>query len=83
MNKHLSKVVQYNVPNGKKNRGMSVPVSYKMMVPEAERTEESVRLANVLGWCVEFVSEEKKYSFLLVLAIFYKKKIAAALKSFE
>ena len=33
VNKHLSKVVQYNVPNGKKNRGMSVPVSYKMMVP--------------------------------------------------
>lgn len=49
-------MVQYNVPNGKKNRGMTVPVAYKMMVPAEEQTEENMKLAHVLGWCVEFVS---------------------------
>ena len=33
-----------------------VPNTYKMLVSQEELTEDNVRLANILGWCVEFVS---------------------------
>lgn len=49
----LLKVSEYNVPFGKKNRGLSVVTSYKMMVPDC--TDEDVKLARILGWCVEWV----------------------------
>lgn len=49
--------LQYNVPNGKKNRGLATVLAYKTLVPnEAELTPENVRLAHTLGWCVEMVS---------------------------
>ncbi len=44
------------MPNGKKNRGLSVPISYKIIAPPEDQTEENIKLANILGWCVEFVS---------------------------
>jgi len=49
----LFQVSAYNVPFGKKNRGMSVLMSYRLMKPEA--SEEDIRLARILGWCVEWV----------------------------
>ena len=48
--------MQYNVPTGKKNRGMSVVSTYQQLVPKENQTEEDLKLATVLGWCVEFVS---------------------------
>ena len=51
-----SKAVQYNVPGGKKNRGMSVLVSYRLLAPAEEQSEESLTEARIMGWCVEFVS---------------------------
>lgn len=56
INKHLSKCLQYNVPNGKKNRGLAVPATFKQMKPDC--TEEELKEAYILGWCVEFVSTE-------------------------
>lgn len=55
----LLKCIQYNVPNGKKNRGMTVPISYKLIASKEDQTEDNLRLANILGWCVEFVSRTK------------------------
>lgn len=55
INKHLSKCIQYNVPNGKKNRALMVPQTYKMLVSSSQLTEENLKLANVMGWCVEFL----------------------------
>lgn len=59
MNKEISdaldwfkEVSEYNVPFGKKNRGISVVTSYKLLVNDA--TDEDVKLARVLGWCVEW-----------------------------
>jgi len=45
----------YNVPYGKKNRGMTVVHSYRYLTGD-KCTDEGVRLAMILGWCVEWVS---------------------------
>ena len=44
---------EYNVPFGKKNRGISVVTSYKLLVTDC--TEDDIKLARILGWCVEWV----------------------------
>jgi farnesyl diphosphate synthase len=54
--KRYAKVLHYNVPNGKKNRGLATVVSYKMLEKEENLTPETIRLANIMGWCVELVS---------------------------
>lgn len=51
-----SKLLQYNVPCGKKNRGLATVLSYKLLEDRAKLTPENLRLANILGWCVEMVS---------------------------
>ncbi|XP_071054062.1 farnesyl pyrophosphate synthase isoform X4 [Onthophagus taurus] len=53
--KWYAKVLQHNVPNGKKNRGLAVVAAYKMLEDAANLTPENVRLANILGWCVEML----------------------------
>lgn len=58
---HMSKCIQYTVPNGKKTRGITVPATYKQLTPAFYHTEENIRLANILGWSVEFMQ-----AFLLV-----------------
>lgn len=53
--KWFAKSLQYNCPNGKKNRGLALVLAYKMLSPSAELTEENLRLAQTLGWCVEML----------------------------
>ncbi|OXU18892.1 hypothetical protein TSAR_016867 [Trichomalopsis sarcophagae] len=60
--KWLAKVLQYNVPSGKKNRGLSLVYAYRKLAPPDQLTEDNVRLARILGWCVEMVQ-----AFFLVL----------------
>ncbi|XP_005104006.1 farnesyl pyrophosphate synthase isoform X2 [Aplysia californica] len=43
----------YNVPHGKKNRGISVVQTYRHLVEDP--TEENLKIARVLGWGVEFL----------------------------
>ena len=50
----LGQVCEYNVPFGKKNRGVSVVTSHKLLVQAPK--EEDVQTARILGWCVEWVS---------------------------
>ena len=45
---------EYNVQYGKKNRGLTVVHSYRYLVG-SKCTEDGVRLAMILGWCVEWV----------------------------
>ncbi len=54
---------EYNVPFGKKNRGLTVVHSYKYLA-ENDATEENLKIAQVLGWCIEFVSISRKLSLL-------------------
>ena len=35
---------------------MAVPISYKLIAPKEDLNEENLKLSNILGWCVEFVS---------------------------
>lgn len=51
----ISKIMQYNVSGGKKVRGLTVVYSYRMLAPEHELTPENIRLAQILGWCVEML----------------------------
>jgi len=61
--KWFAKSLQYNVPNGKKNRGVALVLAYKMLMSkQGELTEENLRLAQILGWCVEMVSLIKWFS---------------------
>lgn len=48
-------MLQYNVPGGKKNRGLALVVSYKQLEDPKNLTPENIRLANIMGWCVEMV----------------------------
>ncbi|XP_063698566.1 farnesyl pyrophosphate synthase [Culicoides brevitarsis] len=49
----ITRALQYNVPRGKKNRGLATLVAYKML--STDYSEEQIRLAHVLGWCVEML----------------------------
>lgn len=61
--KWLSKTLQYNVPNGKKNRGLMTVLAYKFLAKEGDLTEENIRLAQYVGWCVEMVKSFNLISF--------------------
>lgn len=55
--KWFAKVLQYNVPGGKKNRGLAIPFSYRMLTKKETLTDEETLLTQVMGWCVEMVSK--------------------------
>jgi geranylgeranyl pyrophosphate synthase len=56
-------VLQYNVPGGKKNRGLAVVYAYRMLAAKEELNPENVRLSQIMGWCVEMVREKCDYLF--------------------
>ncbi|CAB3360430.1 Hypothetical predicted protein [Cloeon dipterum] len=51
--KWFAKVLQYNVPGGKKNRGLALVFAYRMLAKPEDLTPENIRLAQMLGWCIE------------------------------
>nr|ADH95185.1 putative farnesyl diphosphate synthase [Aquilaria microcarpa]AND99568.1 putative farnesyl diphosphate synthase [Aquilaria microcarpa] len=51
----VDRMLDYNVPGGKLNRGLSVIDSYKLLKEGNELTEEEVFLASALGWCIEWL----------------------------
>ncbi|RLM73636.1 hypothetical protein C2845_PM15G23960 [Panicum miliaceum] len=51
----VEQMIDYNVPGGKLNRGLSVIDSYLLLKQGSEITEDEFFLACVLGWCVEWV----------------------------
>lgn len=62
VNKWYAKVLQYNVPGGKKNRGLALIVAYRMLAQSKDLTADNLHLAQILGWCVEILQ-----AFLLVM----------------
>lgn len=54
------KMLDYNVPEGKLNRGLSVVISYRILCPTANENE--MNQARLLGWCMEMFQT----SFLLI-----------------
>ncbi|XP_032684375.1 farnesyl pyrophosphate synthase [Odontomachus brunneus] len=55
ISKWIAKVLQYNVPGGKKTRGLAVVYAYKMLAPSDQITQENIRLIRILAWCVELL----------------------------
>ncbi|EDV56491.1 farnesyl pyrophosphate synthase [Drosophila erecta] len=53
--KWFAQALQYNVPRGKKNRGILTVLTYKNLVPAQDLTPENIKLAQYLGWCVEML----------------------------
>jgi farnesyl diphosphate synthase len=48
-------MLDYNVPGGKLNRGLSVIDSYEQLKEGKELTKDEVFLASALGWCIEWL----------------------------
>lgn len=61
-NKWYSKVLHYNTPGGKLNRGLAVPCTYRMLAPHDQHTPEMIHLTCIVGWCVELLQ-----AFFLVM----------------
>ncbi|KAK9844175.1 hypothetical protein WJX81_007024 [Elliptochloris bilobata] len=51
---HLKRMLDYNVPGGKLNRGLAVADILRVF-KHGEVTEEEVFRANALGWCIEWL----------------------------
>ncbi|KAK9269112.1 hypothetical protein L1049_000881 [Liquidambar formosana] len=51
----VERMLDYNVPGGKLNRGLSVIDSYKHLKEGKELTDDEVFLACTLGWCIEWL----------------------------
>lgn len=46
----------YNVPHGKRNRGLSLVSAYKQLVPESDlQGDDGIEKARILGWCIEIM----------------------------
>lgn len=52
--KWFKRVLEYNVPHGKRNRGLSVVFSYQCLA-NGNTTEEDLKIASILGWCIELL----------------------------
>ncbi|XP_071651827.1 farnesyl pyrophosphate synthase-like [Temnothorax longispinosus] len=53
--KWMAKVLQYNVPGGKKTRALALVYAYKVLAPSDQLTEENIRLVRILAWCMELM----------------------------
>ncbi|XP_055703639.1 farnesyl pyrophosphate synthase-like [Phlebotomus papatasi] len=51
--KHMAKVLEYVVPDGKKYGGVVTAETYKMLTPKSQQTPENLKLGYYLGWCLE------------------------------
>ncbi|OMP05192.1 Polyprenyl synthetase [Corchorus capsularis] len=51
----VDRMLDYNVPGGKLNRGLSVIDSYRLLKEGKELTEDEIFLASALGWCIEWL----------------------------
>uniref|UniRef100_A0A1A8GGS2 Farnesyl pyrophosphate synthase n=1 Tax=Nothobranchius korthausae TaxID=1143690 RepID=A0A1A8GGS2_9TELE len=53
--KRLKEIMVYNVPGGKKNRGLSVIGSLRELLPPSQLTQDLVQQALLIGWCIEML----------------------------
>lgn len=51
----VERMLDYNVPGGKLNRGLSVIDSYKLLKDGKDLDDDEVFLACALGWCIEWL----------------------------
>ncbi|CAN7079253.1 unnamed protein product [Brassica oleracea var. botrytis] len=51
----VERMLDYNVPGGKLNRGLSVVDSFKLLKEGKDLKEEEIFLSCALGWCIEWL----------------------------
>nr|AEY77151.1 farnesyl diphosphate synthase [Eleutherococcus senticosus] len=51
----FEQMLDYNVPGGKLNRGLSVIDSYKLLKEGKELSDDETFLSSALGWCIEWL----------------------------
>lgn len=51
----LREILNYNVPGGKKNRGLSVIGSLRELLPPSQLNQDIVQKALMVGWCIEML----------------------------
>jgi hypothetical protein len=51
----LLQVLQYNMTGGKRNRGLAVLQSYRLLAKNQNPSREELHLATIMGWCLEMV----------------------------
>nr|Q4JHN6.1 RecName: Full=Farnesyl pyrophosphate synthase; Short=FPP synthase; Short=PgFPS; AltName: Full=(2E,6E)-farnesyl diphosphate synthase; AltName: Full=Dimethylallyltranstransferase; AltName: Full=Farnesyl diphosphate synthase; AltName: Full=Geranyltranstransferase [Panax ginseng]AAY87903.1 farnesyl diphosphate synthase [Panax ginseng] len=51
----VERMLDYNVPGGKLNRGLSVIDSYKLLKEGKELSDDEIFLSSALGWCIEWL----------------------------
>ncbi|KAJ8765106.1 hypothetical protein K2173_010590 [Erythroxylum novogranatense] len=51
----IDRMLDYNVPRGKLDRGLSVVYCYKSLMEGKELSENEIFLTSVLGWCIEWL----------------------------
>lgn len=67
--KWFSKLLQYNVTTGKKNRGLVVVMAYKILKQNGDLNDEELKLIQCLGWCVEMVSDFMIFCIIFIYFI--------------
>lgn len=65
----------YNVPGGKKNRGLSVIGSLRELLPPSQLTQDGVQRALVVGWCIEMVRIYHYSNEMRVIANMRERKV--------
>nr|ARI71315.1 farnesyl diphosphate synthase 2 [Chilo suppressalis] len=51
----MKKILEYNMCGGKQSRGLATVYTYEMIEKPENITEESMKLARIMGWCVEML----------------------------
>ncbi|KAL6252199.1 hypothetical protein P5V15_007362 [Pogonomyrmex californicus] len=51
----VKKLLQYNVPYGKKVRSLALIYAYKSLASDDQLTEDNLRLVRILAWCIELL----------------------------
>lgn len=47
--------MEYNCVGGKMNRGLSVLATYSRLIAPRQPTEQEIKEADMLGWCIEWL----------------------------
>lgn len=53
--KWFHKVNEYNVPHGKRNRGLTVMHSFRFLTDDKKTLDDGLKQAAIIGWCVEWL----------------------------
>ncbi|XP_023220201.1 farnesyl pyrophosphate synthase-like [Centruroides sculpturatus] len=58
----FKEILEYNIPHGKKKHALALVSTYKFLVKSKDLIEENIKLAYILGWCVEMI-----HAYFLIL----------------